>query len=116
MNPWRWVDPRIDRVRLAHIRGYFLGRGWKSRPNPNAALLRFEKPGHGGQPPVFQVFPASEQAVDFRQRVMELVTTLSELEDRHPVAVLEEMLTTAEANPDLDGAEAGSKGGTVRPL
>jgi hypothetical protein len=36
--------------------------------------------------------PASEKFADFRQCLMELVTTLSEIENRHPVAVLNDNL------------------------
>src|SRR5205807_9273330 len=26
---WRWVDPRVAKVRLADLRAYLLARGWK---------------------------------------------------------------------------------------
>jgi hypothetical protein len=96
MNPWRWVDPRVGRVRVDDLRAYFLSHGWDLRPNPNRGLLRFEKPARAGLPPVFQMVPALEQSDDYRQRVLELITTLSELEDRHPVAVLEDVLAAGE--------------------
>lgn len=109
MNPWRWVDPRIDAVRLADVRAYFLGRSWAPRPNPNPRLLRFEAPSEGDEPPVFQMVSASEQAADYRQRLIELITTLSGLEDRHPVAVLEEMLTAGRSQADGNGPERGGR-------
>src|SRR5436190_12226352 len=92
MNPWRWVDPRVEAVRVEDLQGYFRGRGWQLCPNPNANLLRFEGPLHEGGPSLIQVIPASEQFADFRQRVVELITTLSELENRHPVAILDDIL------------------------
>jgi hypothetical protein len=108
MNPWRWVDPRVNAVQVADLRAYFRGRGWELRPNPNANLLRFERPADRGEPAVLQVVPASEQLADYRQRVTELITTLSELEDRHPVAVLEEILAAGGAGTGGAGpARAG---------
>jgi len=101
MNPWRWVDPRIQDVRVANVRAYFRRRGWRLEQNPNPNLLRFEQPAQGKEPPLFQMVPSSEEFADFRQRMAELITTLSELEDRHPVAILEEILseqTTASDN------------------
>jgi hypothetical protein len=94
MNPWRWVDPRIEQVRVADLKAYFLRRGWRLEPNPNPELLRFEESAGGNGPPFFQMVPASEQTADYRQRITELVTTLSELENRHPVPVLAEILST----------------------
>ena len=92
MNPWRWVDPRVAQLQVADLRAYFRGRGWYLRPNPNANLLRFERPAANCEAALFLIAPASEQLADYRLRITELITTLSELEDRHPVAILEEML------------------------
>ena len=99
MNPWRWVDPRIRLVRLADLKAYFLRKGWTLKPNPNPNLLRFEEKKQGKRRPIFQMIPASDQSDDFRQRVMELLTTLSELEGRHPVEVLNEVLQAGERSP-----------------
>lgn len=95
MNPWRWVDPRIGGVRVADVRAYFLARGWQLRPNPHPDLLRFEEAGGGAKVPFFQMVPASEASADYRQRIAELITTLSELEGRHPVQVLDDILHRA---------------------
>jgi hypothetical protein len=102
MNPWRWVDPRIREVRLEDVRRFFDRRGWRLRPNPSPNLLKFERPAAGDGAAMYQMVPSSERFADFRQRVMELITTLSELEDRHPVELLEEMLQSR--NEDADGA------------
>jgi hypothetical protein len=98
MNPWRWVDPRVDQVRLAQAHGYLLHRGWVLKASPNPTLLRFEEPPGRSDPPLFQMVPSSEQRQDFRQRMVELITTLSEIEDRHPVEILDEMLRPKEEN------------------
>lgn len=111
MNPWRWVDPRIEAVRIADLRDYFASRGWKLVPNPNPNLLRFEAPAEGGGRSFFQMVPASEQFADFHQRIAELVTTLSEIEDRHPVALLNDILRAGEPG---DGSQRRRRGETVR--
>ena len=61
------------------------------RPNPNPNLVRFEEPTQGSAP-LFQMVPAAEHAADYRQRIVELITTLTELESRHPTEVLNDML------------------------
>jgi hypothetical protein len=88
----RWVDPRVENVRLGDLRAYFDAHGWKLRPYPQPQVLVFEEPVEGGEEPAVQLIPASEQARDFRRRVVEAITALSALEDRHPVAILEEVL------------------------
>jgi hypothetical protein len=106
MNPWRWVDPRIERVRVSDLQAYFLSRGWKLRANPSPTLLRFEKPTRPRERAIYQMVPSSEQFADYRQRIAELLTTLSELEDRHPVAVLDDVLAAGQVSPDVNGANA----------
>jgi hypothetical protein len=93
MNPWRWVDPRIRSVRLDSVRRYLESRGWELKPGPNPAMLCFEAPGgdNGKESPVC-VLPASERVSDFVQSLTYFITTISEVEERHPVAVLEDIL------------------------
>ena len=110
MNPWRWVDPRVQRVRVADLQAYFLGRGWTLRPNPNPNLLRFEEPQETTDP-LFQMVPASEEFADFHQRITELITTLSELENRHPVQVLEDMLAAGAVSASEVVVTGGGKSG-----
>jgi hypothetical protein len=112
MNPWRWVDPRIQNVRVANVESYFLHRGWSRQANPNPNLLRFERLARGNGPPLFQMVPSSEEFADFRQRIAELITTLSELEDRHPVAVLEDILREQPAGDDNAAQRFGAE--TIR--
>jgi hypothetical protein len=93
MNPWRWVDPRVGTVRLEGIRAYLAQRGYVQRSEANPHFLRFEAPARGnGDSTGFFVLPASEQFGDYVQSITYFLTTLSELEDRHPVAILEELL------------------------
>jgi hypothetical protein len=108
MNPWLWVDPQVQQVRIADVQAYLSGRGWTLQPSANPNLLRFQGPDDGHGPPPFQMVPASEQLADFRQRITELITTLSEMEGRHPVAVLHDILRSAQAGTAGNGAEQAS--------
>jgi hypothetical protein len=116
MNPWRWVDPRIAAVRVADVQAYFLHQGWKLVPNPNPNLLRFEALTDGSGPPFFQMVPASETFADYRQCLAELITTLSEIEDRHPIAVLEAILNQAsqDGTPVPNGDKRTAKVKSIR--
>jgi hypothetical protein len=93
MNPWRWVDPRIRSVRLDGVRRYLESNGWTFAPGPDPAMLRFQAPaGSNGSEPLVCVLPASERVADFVQSVTYFITTISELQERHPVAVLNDIL------------------------
>jgi hypothetical protein len=92
MNAWRWVDPRIEQVNVSGLRAYLLARGWKEVPSGSPALLRFEAAG-ASNCSLFQMLPAREEFRDFAQSVTYFITTLSEIEDRHPVDVLSDILT-----------------------
>lgn len=97
MNPWRWVDPRVRLVRVSDVQKYLLGRGWRLRESENPTTLVFEEPSaHGGKPFV-QALPASEEFSDYPRHIAELITTLSEIEDRHPVGLLEDLLGQSSA-------------------
>ena len=104
---WRWVDPRVEQVRLADLRAYLLARGWKLKSFPRPQVLLFEEPTVEGEEPVVQLLPASDQGRDFRRSVIETITALSALEDRHPVQILTEVLRHAgderQANPNGPG-------------
>jgi hypothetical protein len=95
MNPWRWVDPRIGQVRLENVKTYLTNHGWLQMPNPNPNFLRFEHGADSNGAIVFQMVPASDSFGDFRQSITYLLTTLSEIEERHPVEVLEDVLSPA---------------------
>jgi hypothetical protein len=102
---WRWVDPRVEKVRLEDLRAYLLTRGWKLKPFPRPQVLLFEEPVTGGKEPVVQLLPASEQVRDFRRGVIDTITSLSAVEGRHPVEILNEVLRHA-----ADGQSTGPNG------
>src|SRR5260370_1181228 len=105
MNPWRWVDPRVNSVRLDGIRAYLERRGYVQRSEANPHFLRFEAPARGNGDPAWSfVLPASEQFADYAQSITYFLTTLSELEDRHPVAILDDLLQGQPTEPRKVGA------------
>jgi len=121
---WRWVDPRVEQVRLADLRAYLLGRGWKPKEYPQPEVIVFQQSAPEGREPVVQVLPASEKTRDFRRSVIEAITSLSALENRHPVEILNEILGPAgddrPAGPNGPGrsgagVESAGPGQTARP-
>jgi CheY-like chemotaxis protein len=90
VDPWRWVDPRVRDVKLVGVRAYFGRRGYVEKAEAQTA--RFESVGG----PAF-VLPASELHAGFTRAVIEVLTTLSAAEDRHPVALLDEILAAQAA-------------------
>jgi len=115
MNPWRWVDPRVQSVRVSDLGAYLRHKGWRLKPNPNPNLLRFEETTVRKGRPFYQMIPASEESDDYRQRVSELITTLSELEDRHPIAVLNDILRCGSESAQGNGADSREDAEAVRP-
>jgi hypothetical protein len=108
MNAWRWVDPRTKDVSTGDLKKYLRRRGWQEQPEPNPDVVRFQKQFAGGFRP-YLVLPASDLVED-PPGIVHAITTLSELEDRHPVEVLNDILALA---PAADGAAAAK--GTKSP-
>jgi hypothetical protein len=106
MNPWRWVDPRVDTVRLADLQAYLHHKGWTHKPNPNPNYLRYEEPRVGRGRPFSYFILSSDQFSDFSSSVVYMITTFSEMEDRHPLEVLNDILRC--------GAEAPRENGVTR--
>jgi hypothetical protein len=106
MNPWRWVDPRVKTVRLADLQAYLHHKGWTLKPNPNAHLLRYVEPSVKRGRPFYYMVPSSDDYDTFGMDVINMITTFSELEDRHPVELLNDILRC--------GAEAAQANGTRR--
>lgn len=91
MGMERWVDPRVQKVKVADLQRYLLKHGWKEQ-KPDPDLLVFEGPRDDYGKPIIQVLPAGEHYADFRQRVIELITALAVIEDRSAQAVLDDIL------------------------
>jgi hypothetical protein len=100
----RWVDPRIQSVRVEDVRSYLMKRGWTNKPYARPELLAFEGPPDDSGKRSVQVLPSSEQASDYLARLVELITALSVMEDRYAFEVLNDILQQPaayqRANPD----------------
>jgi hypothetical protein len=99
----RWVGPRICSVRVADVRSYLSGRGWKPKPYPRPELLVFEGPLADNGAPIVQVLPAEERFADYQQRLVELVTALAVIEDRPAADVLDDILRQGAPPPNGQG-------------
>jgi hypothetical protein len=88
-NPW--IDPRVAQVRSASARTYLFQHGWKLLSPESDSLLQFEGPFGGDVAPTVWL-PVKEQARDYTQRVIELITDLALAEDRFAVEVLDDIL------------------------
>ena len=87
-NPW--IDPRVTQVRSAAVRAYLLAHGWTALPAEQPNLLPFESPA-GEDAPAVRV-PVMEDARDYPQRMVELLTDVALAEDRYAVEVLNDIL------------------------
>jgi hypothetical protein len=94
-NPW--IDPRVAQVKPADAQAYLLRHGWKML-SEHGPMLPFEGPP-GGKEGVTVAVPLKEQASDYTQRVIELITDLADIEGRYAVDVLNDVLRQAAAEP-----------------
>jgi hypothetical protein len=77
---------------------YLHAHGWRSTPYPRPELRVFEGPLTDSGEPAVQVLPASEKAIDYQQRLLELITALGVIEDRPAFEVLDAILEQREAS------------------
>ena len=88
-----WVDPRVTLVRADELERYLLTHGWKRRAYPRPQMMVFEGELVDDEgKPLLLVVPSSERFRDFRPDVIRLIGAISELEERHPVEVLNDIL------------------------
>jgi hypothetical protein len=109
-----WVDPRLPLVRVAGVRSYLLGRGWRLQSYRGLELLVFEGPADDDGQPIMQVLPSSEQMRNFPLRVEELIAALSILEDRPAPEILSDILSAGMTEPPRM-AEANRSNAAVGP-
>ena len=86
-----WIDPRVAEVRSKAAQAYLARTGWKPLEADRSSLLPFSGPKAGKDPTIVRV-PLREQARDYVQRVIELVTDLALAEGRYAVDVLDDLL------------------------
>ncbi len=105
-NPW--IDPRVMEVRSKAAQDYLVQHGWKPLAADQPSLLPFAGPKAGKNPPIVRV-PLREQARDYAQRVIELVTDLALAEGRYAVDVLDDLL-----QQQLDTSAMAGNGARVK--
>jgi hypothetical protein len=105
----RWIDPRVRTLRVAEITAYLEQRGWKELPADRPGYRAFQEPGGevvDGRP-LCQFVPDTEET-DLPLRLFELLTGLSEVEDRQASDVIDDILRlTAERKGN--GLASGSQ-------
>jgi hypothetical protein len=74
LNPW--IDPRVVQVRSVAAQTYLCQHGWKTLPPEQPNFVLFEGPPGGDDIPMVRV-PMLEQARDYPQRVVEMITNLA---------------------------------------
>jgi hypothetical protein len=88
-----WIDPRLSAVRPTDVRSYLVRQGWAANPYPRPELLVFEGPPADDGQPIVQILPASEEADDYRQRLVELISALAIIERRSVSMILDDLLS-----------------------
>lgn len=83
----------LKSVKLENLRNYLLDSGWyEDRPFLNNATIWLKQEPNNGE---FEILLPSRQDVgDYAIRVGEAVKTLAEVENRTPIGILGELLTT----------------------
>jgi hypothetical protein len=109
-NPW--IDPRVTQVRPVAAQAYLRTHAWQPLPVEQANLLPFTKGSGENDSPILQV-PLLEQARDYPQRVVELITDLALAEGRYAVDVLNDILQ--QGMPDAVRANGPAVTGKSEP-
>jgi hypothetical protein len=109
-NPW--IDPRVVQVRSAAAQAYLRAHGWTLLPAEQPNLLPFRGASGGDGSPTVHV-PLLEQARDYPQRIIELVTDLALAEGRYAVDVLNDILRHATA--EAESGNGPNRSGRAEP-
>ena len=88
----RWIDPRLNSIRVSQLRAYLLEKRWKEVPPDRPDVVVFEEPTASAEGPLYQWFPDPEDRRDYRQAVYELLAALGEIEDRYAGDILTDIL------------------------
>jgi hypothetical protein len=86
-------DSIIKAVRVGDLRAYLLSKGWQIKPFKRSQVVYFEGPPDDNGNPIVQLVPASEQLRDYAERVEEIVTALSVIEDRPPSEIVRNIVS-----------------------
>jgi hypothetical protein len=89
----RWLDPRLDSIRVADVAAYLRRQGWKQVTPPDRPdTLVFQEPAGSEEEPLYQFVPDSEALPDYRRRMVELITLLAFYEDRYAPELIDDIL------------------------
>jgi hypothetical protein len=105
-NPW--IDPRVAEVRSEAAQSYLVQHGWTPLEATQPSLLPFAGPKTGKNATIGQV-PLREQARDYSQRVIEMLTDLALAEGRYAVDVLDELLQVQPSTSRMAGSGSRRK-------
>lgn len=100
-----WIDRRVLRVRSVDAIKYMRYHGWDQIPSANAHFQMFAGPVASGGERITQPVPLFEDAGEYVQRIIELITNVALIEDRPAIEVLDEMLGVSA--PSLNGTANG---------
>jgi hypothetical protein len=103
MNLSGWIDPRVEKVRVADMESYLLSHGYKRMSYPRPEMLVFGGVLDDNGEEIIQVLPSSERMRDYRLRVVELISSLSVFEDRPAIAILNDILAQSGTRPPTNG-------------
>lgn len=95
-------------LEVGDLTSYLEAKGWRRRDFPREEVLLFAGPLDNEGEPIEVVFPASKQAGDFRVRVVDVLKTLTVLEDRDEQSIVYEMPQgpSLEGERDIEGVVA----------
>ncbi len=94
-----WIDPRIASVRVEDVRGYMLtARLETSTLSKAKRTAGFSGGMNDDGKPIIQILPSSEKLLDYEIRLEELIRSLSILEQRRTVEILDELLNDQPRN------------------
>jgi hypothetical protein len=88
------IDQRLlDTIRVADVTRYLGEKGWRRREAfPRRELLVFDGPLDDAGEPIVATLPASDQFKDFQSGLMNLLRLLSQLEERPPAEIADELV------------------------
>ena len=108
------IDQRVlDVIRVADVTRYLGEKGWRRREAfPRRELLVFDGPLDDAGEPIVATLPASDQFKDFQSGLTNLLRLLSQLEERSPSEIADELVRAA--RPARLGGSLPSSGGWPR--
>ena len=91
------ISQLLTAIRVSDVTSYLGAAGWTRRQFPRADVIVFTGPKANDGEAIEVVVPALESASDFTDRIGEILSTVSAIEDREPLSIAREIL-----RPSLD--------------